>query len=64
MIKGGVYLEETGNLKVIAFDKTGTLTRGVPTVTDVVTYSRSEDELITITAAIEKDHNTLSLPLL
>ena len=54
LIKGGVYLEETGNLKVIAFDKTGTLTRGVPTVTDVVTYSRSEDELITITAAIEK----------
>ncbi|GIO21317.1 copper-translocating P-type ATPase [Oceanobacillus oncorhynchi subsp. incaldanensis] len=54
LIKGGVYLEETGNLKVIAFDKTGTLTRGVPTVTNVVTYSRSEDELITITAAIEK----------
>ncbi|WP_040984062.1 heavy metal translocating P-type ATPase [Oceanobacillus jeddahense] len=54
LIKGGVYLEETGNLKVIAFDKTGTLTRGIPTVTDVVTYSRSEDELITITAAIEK----------
>ncbi|WP_077604151.1 heavy metal translocating P-type ATPase [Oceanobacillus sojae] len=54
LIKGGVYLEETGNLKVIAFDKTGTLTKGVPTVTDVVTYRRSEDELITITAAIEK----------
>lgn len=54
LIKGGVYLEETGNLKAVAFDKTGTLTKGVPAVTDVVTYSRNEDELMTITAAIEK----------
>ncbi|MED0654804.1 HAD-IC family P-type ATPase, partial [Anoxybacillus geothermalis] len=28
LIKGGIYLEEAGNLKVIAFDKTGTLTKG------------------------------------
>ncbi|GAB2548149.1 heavy metal translocating P-type ATPase [Gracilibacillus alcaliphilus] len=54
LIKGGVYLEEAGNLKAIAFDKTGTLTKGIPTVTDVVTYSGSENELLTITAAIEK----------
>lgn len=54
LIKGGVYLEETGNLKAIAFDKTGTLTNGVPSVTDIVTYSRSEDELLIIAAAIEK----------
>lgn len=54
LIKGGVYLEETGNLKSIAFDKTGTLTKGIPVVTDIVTYSGNEDELMTITAAIEK----------
>lgn len=54
LIKGGVYLEETGSLKVIAFDKTGTLTKGIPVVTDIVTYSGNEDELMTITAAIEK----------
>lgn len=36
LIKGGVYLEETGLLKAIAFDKTGTLTKGVPEVTDFV----------------------------
>lgn len=53
LIKGGVYLEETGHLKAIAFDKTGTLTKGIPAVTDVVTYGRSEDEVLTITAAIE-----------
>ncbi|WP_080873442.1 heavy metal translocating P-type ATPase [Oceanobacillus timonensis] len=54
LIKGGVYLEETGNLKAIALDKTGTLTKGVPAVTDIVTYARNEDELMIITAAIEK----------
>ncbi|MDF9297904.1 heavy metal translocating P-type ATPase [Geobacillus stearothermophilus] len=54
LIKGGIYLEEAGNLKVIAFDKTGTLTKGVPSVTDVVTYNGDENELMTITAAIEK----------
>jgi Zn2+/Cd2+-exporting ATPase len=54
LIKGGIYLEEAGNLKVIAFDKTGTLTKGIPSVTDVVTYNGNENELMTITAAIEK----------
>jgi len=54
LIKGGIYLEEAGSLKVIAFDKTGTLTKGVPSVTDVVTYNGNENELMAITAAIEK----------
>ena len=53
LIKGGIHLEETGGLKVIAFDKTGTLTKGVPTVTDIVTFNNNEEELLTITAAIE-----------
>lgn len=54
LIKGGIHLEEAGTLKVIAFDKTGTLTKGIPAVTDVVSYRRTERELIMITAAIEK----------
>ena len=54
LIKGGIYLEEAGALKAIAFDKTGTLTKGVPAVTDIVTYSGNENDLLTITAAIEK----------
>lgn len=53
LIKGGIHLEETGHLKAIAFDKTGTLTKGVPAVTDIVTYGGNENELLTITAAIE-----------
>ncbi|CAH0344268.1 Cadmium-transporting ATPase [Bacillus sp. CECT 9360] len=54
LIKGGVHLEEAGSLKVIAFDKTGTLTKGVPAVTNMVTYHGNENELLTFTAAIEK----------
>lgn len=34
LFKGGVHIENLGNLKAIAFDKTGTLTNGTPVVTD------------------------------
>lgn len=53
LIKGGIHLEEAGALKAIAFDKTGTLTKGVPTVTNLVTFGGKEDELLALTAAIE-----------
>ena len=54
LIKGGIHLEEAGHLKVIAFDKTGTLTKGVPAVTDIVTFSGNENEFLMLTAALEK----------
>lgn len=54
LIKGGIHLEEAGHLKAIAFDKTGTLTKGIPVVTNIVTYGGNENELLTVTAAIEK----------
>ena len=54
LIKGGVYLEETGALKVVAFDKTGTLTRGRPQVTEVIALDRlGEDEVLALAAAVE-----------
>lgn len=55
LIKGGVYLEEMGNIKAVAFDKTGTLTYGKPQVTDVICVGGySEQELLTTAAAVEK----------
>lgn len=54
LIKGGIHLEETGKLKVIAFDKTGTLTEGKPEVIDIVRVSEmSNAEILGISTAIE-----------
>ncbi len=54
LIKGGIYLEEVGNVKAIAFDKTGTLTKGNPVVTDFIAVNHEEKEqLFKIIAALE-----------
>lgn len=55
LIKGGIHLEETGRLKVVAFDKTGTLTKGTPEVTSVVSLSEMNNlEILQVSASIEK----------
>jgi Zn2+/Cd2+-exporting ATPase len=36
LFKGGVHLERTATIRLVAFDKTGTLTEGKPRVTDIV----------------------------
>lgn len=54
LIKGGIYLEQIGRLDAVAFDKTGTLTEGKPSVTDVVVYEGSREQLLAVAAAIEK----------
>ena len=54
LFKGGVYVEQAAEIKVVAFDKTGTLTEGRPQVTDVVVAdSLAEDELLALAAAVE-----------
>lgn len=54
LIKGGIHLEETGKIKVVAFDKTGTLTEGKPEVTDIITFSElKEPEILGVSKAIE-----------
>jgi len=54
LIKGGIYLEETGSLKAIAFDKTGTLTKGVPAVTDIITCNgHDEKAVVRLLSALE-----------
>jgi len=54
LIKGGIHLEETGRLDVIAFDKTGTITKGYPEVTDfIVGEEVAREQLLSAIAAVE-----------
>jgi Cd2+/Zn2+-exporting ATPase len=63
LFKGGVFLEKTAGLEIVAFDKTGTLTEGRPVVTDIhvitspgetaAQVSCSQEELLWLAAAVE-----------
>jgi Cd2+/Zn2+-exporting ATPase len=54
LFKGGVHLEQTAAIKVIAFDKTGTLTNGTPSLSAIHTRNGvSEAELLRLAAATE-----------
>lgn len=59
LFKGGIHLENLGNLKAIAFDKTGTLTKGKPEVTDFVVNNKYEEkeQILQIAASIENSSN-------
>jgi heavy metal translocating P-type ATPase len=54
LFKGGGALEDFSGASIVAFDKTGTLTEGKPAVTDVVTASIGEDELLSLAAGLER----------
>ncbi|MGO9601607.1 MAG: heavy metal translocating P-type ATPase [Isosphaeraceae bacterium] len=61
LIKGGVFLEQMAEVKVVAFDKTGTLTFGEPEVTDVILNrdrpegsAASPSDMLALAAAIEQ----------
>jgi len=53
LMKGGVVIETAAKTGLVAFDKTGTLTQGKPRVTDVVTLTGSEAEVLAFAAAVE-----------
>ncbi|HEC13333.1 MAG TPA: cadmium-translocating P-type ATPase [Acidiferrobacteraceae bacterium] len=54
LIKGGVHLENTGQLNALAFDKTGTLTQGRPRVQDVEAFNdTAQEDLLSIAAGLE-----------
>ena len=54
LIRGGEYLERAQKLTTIVFDKTGTLTKGEPSVTDIIPFELSEDEVLKYAAIAEK----------
>ena len=55
LIKRGEALEMAGKLTSVVFDKTGTLTVGKPQVTAVIALDGTEDELLKMAAAVERN---------
>ncbi len=53
IIKSGDALEKMGKADTVAFDKTGTLTYGSLTVSKVIPFGISENELISLAASAE-----------
>jgi Cd2+/Zn2+-exporting ATPase len=54
LFKGGVHLEQSAGIKVVALDKTGTLTQGRPKATDIfVLDGFTESDLLRWVAAVE-----------
>jgi Zn2+/Cd2+-exporting ATPase len=51
LIKGGVHLERTSQVRCVAFDKTGTLTRGTPRVIEVVALDGATPAAVVAAAA-------------
>lgn len=65
LIKSGEALEIAHNVSCVVLDKTGTITTGKPTVTDVLPVSGSEEDLLTVGAALEsKSEHPLSAAIL
>jgi len=54
LFKTAASLEAIGKTNAVALDKTGTVTEGRPVVTDVLPYYVSEEELIALSASLEK----------
>jgi len=54
LVKGGVYLEQAGRLRVVALDKTGTLTEGKPQLVEAVPLGdTTKDYLLRLAASLE-----------
>ncbi|MDP4106606.1 MAG: heavy metal translocating P-type ATPase, partial [Bacillota bacterium] len=56
--KGGVHLENLGNVDAIAFDKTGTLTKGKPEVTEVIVKDGMDKEMLIWNAASIENYSS------
>ena len=55
LFKNAIALETSARIEVVVMDKTGTLTKGEPEVTHVVAHGLPEDELLRLTAAVERE---------
>lgn len=65
LYKNAEALENLCHVKVMAMDKTGTITEGKPVVTNINSVAGSEEELLSIAAALEaKSEHPLALAIL
>lgn len=55
LFKNATALETSARIDTVVMDKTGTLTKGEPEVTDVLADGLEEDELLELTAAVERE---------
>jgi Cu+-exporting ATPase len=55
LVKRGEALEAAGRLTRVVFDKTGTLTSGKPEVSDVIDLAGTEDDVLRVAAALERN---------
>ncbi|MFH1882707.1 MAG: heavy metal translocating P-type ATPase [Planctomycetota bacterium] len=55
LIKSAESLQTARQINTVVLDKTGTLTKGEPELTDVITYNKSEDEVLLLAASVEKN---------
>ena len=53
LLKGGAVLEQLRKITTVALDKTGTLTAGKPVVTDIIAFSGTELDVLSLAAALE-----------
>ncbi len=54
LFKNAEALETLGRADTVLLDKTGTLTEGSPRVTDIIPFSVSENELLTLACSLEE----------
>ncbi|MDH5585109.1 MAG: heavy metal translocating P-type ATPase [Nitrospirota bacterium] len=54
LIRHGEALEIAHQLDIIVLDKTGTLTQGIPIVTDIITHTCGENDLLRLAASLER----------
>jgi Cu2+-exporting ATPase len=55
LFKNATALETSARIDTVVMDKTGTLTKGEPEVTDVVADGISENDLLALIAAVERE---------
>lgn len=54
LIRGGEPLEAANKINTVVFDKTGTLTKGKPEVTEILTISGTEQDVLRIAGSLEQ----------